>query len=62
LRISISICATRSSRRNRTSSARSSVLTPSVRPESTSSCFIHRRRHVSAIPKSLAICAIGFSR
>jgi integrase len=43
-------------------SARSSLVVPSTRPASTSSSFSHRRKHDSAIPRSWAISAIGFSR
>ena len=62
LRISISIACTRFSRRNLTSSARSSRDKTSLWPSSTSAWCIHRRRQVSLIDRSLAICAIGFSR
>lgn len=52
---------TRFSRRSRTGSARSSEVTPSWTPSSTSAIFIHRRRHDSLTPRSTASCATGFS-
>lgn len=61
LRISIAVLAVRSSRRSSASSARSSVETPLLRPSSMSACFIQLRRQDSAIPRSSAVSAIGFS-
>lgn len=57
--ISFSISSTRVRRRNSTSSLRSSLLSPSRRPASTSSWAIHRRRHDWLIPRSDAIFATG---
>src|SRR5438552_9013434 len=62
LRISTSISNARFSRRSFTNSARSSVVSPSRRPESMSAWFNQFRRQPSEIPRSFAICAIGFAR
>ena len=61
-RISFSISRVRLARRSRTSSARSSLVRPSLWPSSTSACRSQRCRHDPAIPRSAAIRAIGFSR
>ena len=60
-RISISMSFTRSSRRRRTSSARSSVESPCLAPSSTSAWCSQLRRQDSEMPRSTAIWAIGFS-
>ena len=48
--------STRLRRRSSTSSRRSPLVSPSIRPSSTSAWLIHRRRHDSLIPRSSAIC------
>ena len=53
-RISFSISRVRLARRSRTSSARSSLVRPSLWPSSTSACRSQRCRHDPAIPRSAA--------